>query len=358
MWMFDGHLDLAMNALLYDRDLTQSVAAIRQREAAVTDEEPGLCTLTLPEMAAAKVRLCTGTLIARVRDQPAERKPLRHDLDFVSPAIAHSVVMGQLAWYHEMQRLGQLRIIDHQRALAAHLAATDDLLGVILMMEGADPIVTPEQVHGWFTRGLRCLSLAHFGPGRHALGTHSPEVADTGLTELGRELLGQMNGLPMMLDLTHLSDASLFAALDHFRGAVCATHANCRALSNSQRQLTDDMIRQIAQRGGVIGVVMHDQMLRHIDPATRPTYRQDISLETVADHIDHIAQVTGSLQHAALGSDLDGGFGAERCPLGLDTIADLPKLEAVLRRRGYGDEEIAGIFHENWLRLWKRVLPG
>ena len=108
-----------------------------------------------------------------------------------------------------------------------------------------------------------------------------------------------------------------------------------------QRQLRDSDIRKIVDRGGVIGASFDAWML---DPGCGQgpgKVRRVATLETVADHIDHVCQLAGSAKHSAIGSDLDGGFGTEQSPADLDTIADLRKLPAILKRRGYSDDDIA-----------------
>ena len=87
------------------------------------------------------------------------------------------------------------------------------------------------------------------------------------------------------------------------------------------------------------------------------TSREVTNMQSVADHIDHVCQLAGNVQHAAIGSDLDGGFGTEQCPTGLDRISDLQALDGILTARGYPAEDIDAVFHGNWLRLLHRALP-
>jgi membrane dipeptidase len=173
----------------------------------------------------------------------------------------------------------------------------------------------------------------------------------------GPELLRAMEETGMVLDLTHLADESFWEAARRFRGPVLASHNNCRALTPGDRQFEDDQIRLIIERDGVIGAALDAWMLVpdwKPDPAQRPR----VTLENVVDHIDHVCQLAGNTRHAAIGSDLDGGFGAEQCPEDLDTIADLQKLAPLLRKRGYTEADVKAIFHGNWMRFFAGAWRG
>jgi len=355
--IFDGHLDLAHNAMGCDRDLTLEVDDVRKIEANQLAHGRGRGTVTLPEMRRAGARVCLATVIAR--SQPIDRTgPVakRKALDYVDPTAACAACMGQLAWYELMAERGEVAILRTAEELRSHWASDDSRIGVILLMEGADPIVTPKQVRRWWALGVRVVSLAHYGPSVYAMGTGG----DGPLTQRGRELLEGMQQAGMVLDLTHTADASLAEALDIFEGPVVSTHTNCRAIADNDRQLTDDQIKSIAARSGVMGVVPHISMMRFptgTNPETYDPPRDEITLELLVDHLDHICQTTGSADHAAIGSDLDGGFGTERIPRDMDRYRDLRRVADVMAARGYTDGQIAGVFGGNWLRFFIDALP-
>jgi membrane dipeptidase len=367
----DGHLDVAMNALLYERDQTQPVAALRQRESAGVSDDRGTAMVTLPELQSAGVALIVGTVIARAKSWvDPSRVIARSDLDYPDAGMAHAAAQGQLSYYHHLERAGLLRLITDAAALDQHMRQAtgprtdrdaEPPVGCILMMEGADPLVTPDAVHGWHAQGLRCLSLAHFGHGRYAAGTPARDPnsfeKDGPLSALGVELLEQMNALSMALDLTHLSDTSFFQAIDRFAGPVCATHANCRSLASTPRQLTHRQLKLIIERDGVIGVVLHAGMIRpgEGEPKRKPG---DVSLRDLADHIDHICQLAGSAEHVAIGSDLDGGFGRETTPADVSDYRDLHQLAPLLAKRGFSETDQHNFFHGNWWRFYRRVMSG
>jgi membrane dipeptidase len=352
----DAHLDLSMNALEWNRDLLASVYTIRAQEKDTPGKGRGQGTVAYPEMRRGRVALCFATLIARSTGHPAPH------IDYATTAQAFGAAHGQLAYYRALERQGHVRIITDLRGLNAHIAeweAWDEAhpeaggatppLGFVLSAESADPILEPRDLAAWDAAGLRAIGLAHYGPGRYAGGTST----EAGLTELGRALLGEMKRHGTLLDLTHSSDEAFWETLDRWDGTVLASHNNCRALVPHQRQFSDAQIRAIVERGGVIGVALDCWMLRagwrHGDS------NHGVTLADVAAHIDHICQVAGSARHAAIGTDLDGGFGREGSPHDLDTIADLQRIPALLAERGYRAADVAALMHGNWLRLLREA---
>lgn len=349
MLIIDGHLDLAMNALLWNRDLARTVHEIRAQEAGMAEKGRAAGTVAFPELRAGRVALCFATVIARVQQPGSAVSGYR------SHQIAYAHAQGQLAYYRQLEREGALRIIRDAAALAAHLREwagpdADPPLGIVLSMEGADPIVAPEQVGAWWEDGLRIVSLAHYGPSAYAHGTESVGP----LTARGRELLARLEGAGLILDVTHLADDSFYEALERFGGPVLASHSNCRALVPGDRQLTDEMLRRLIARDAVIGTALDAWMLQPgwIKGVTR---NDAVGLEQVVDQIDHVCQLAGNARHAAIGTDLDGGYGTEQCPRDLDTIADLRHIPDLLRGRGYREDDIAAIGHGNWRRLLERA---
>jgi membrane dipeptidase len=354
--IFDSHLDLAWSALSFNRDLTLEVGEIRRREEGMTDEKSrGRNTLTLPELGKAGVRVCVATLLARGGpEQTWKAAYKRTDLDHANQSIAYAVAHGQLAYYRLLEKQGHLRLIRTRGELDRHWKGAADgvPLGIILSMEGADPIVAPEQAVEWWDAGLRAVGPAHYGRSHYAYGTGvSGPLSDAGI-----ELLKEFGRLGMILDVTHLCDVSMEQALDVYNGPVLASHHNCRALVPGDRQLTDPQIKQLIARGAVIGAALDAWMLypNWIRGQTQP---EVVGLDAVADHIDHVCQLAGNARHAGIGSDLDGGFGFEQTPRDLNTIADLQKLDGILRSRGYSEADVDSIFHGNWLRFFGESLP-
>lgn len=349
MMAIDAHLDLSMNALAWNRDLTLSVSSIREAENGMREKGRGANVVSFPEMRRGEIAVSLATVIARageIRDAK---------LDFRSQEIAYAVAQGQLAYYRIMEAEGYLRMLKGWNSLESHVQAcqrdgSSVPLGFILSMEGADAIVSPDHVDAWWNDGLRVSSLVHYGRNVYAHGTG----AQGGLTSKGRDLLKAMEIVGMVLDVTHLADVSFWEAVELFKGPVLASHHNCRSLVPGDRQLTDDQIRYLIERDSVIGAAFDAWMLCPGWIAENPSNAQ-VTLETIVDHMDHICQIAGNARHVALGTDLDGGYGTEQCPGDLDTIADIQKLPDILRRRGYAEEDVRGVMHGNWLRFFRNA---
>ena len=216
-------------------------------------------------------------------------------------------------------------------------------------MESADPILHPEQLSEWHAAGVRIIGPAHYGQGRYAGGTGT----ELGFSAMGLGLLEQMERLGVILDLTHLTDRGFWEACEHFNGVVLASHNNCRVLVPHQRQFEDTQLEAIIERGGVVGVAFDNWMIRPGWRLLEPS--PYVSIANVVDHIDHICQLAGNANHAAIGSDLDGGFGREQSPRDLDTIADLQTIPDLLRGRGYSETDVEQVMHGNWLRLLRKA---
>jgi membrane dipeptidase len=354
MLIFDAHLDLAWNAIDWNRDLKLPVAEIRQREVdkGVTGKGRGIGTVSFPELRRGGVGLFIATLLARLHRPNMVPAFQRYD----SMDAAYGATMGQLAYYRALEKEGLLRWIKDAKGLNAHLArweksaGANEPLGFILSMEGADPVLSPNQVGEWWELGLRIIGPAHYGVSPYAHGTGT----EGGFFPEGPALLREMERVGMILDVTHLSDQCFDEAMDLYGGPVLASHHNCRALVADQRQLTDEQIKKLIQRGAVIGAALDDWML--VPGWERgKTMPQDtgVTLETVIDHIDRVCQLAGNARHAALGTDLDGGFGTEQSPMDLDTIADLKRFPDLLRKRGYNEDDVRGILHGNWVRFFR-----
>jgi len=352
--IFDGHTDLALFALAYNRDQTESAEQINQREDGLADiHDRGRAANSLLEMRRAGVAVCVTSLAARV---DREANPvLRVDLDFRTQRMAYASAQGQLAYYRVLDREGQAKLIHTAFELDAHWLGwqqSDDQerpIGLIVSMECADPIVDPAQVEPWWDDGLRCVMLAHFGRSQYAYGTGSSGR----LTEAGCQLIKELERIGMILDVSHLSDPSFYEALDKFSGPVMASHTNCRALVPGDRQFDDRQIKLLIERDAVIGAVMDAWMLVPGWVLGESTPDQ-LTLSAVADHIDHVCQLAGNTRHAAIGSDMGG---TNHMPSDLKTTADLHRISTELEQRGYSSTDIDNIFHNNWLRFFQQWLP-
>jgi len=352
MIIIDSHLDLAWSALNWNRDLTKSIEEIRHSEAGMSDFHRGHNTVSFPELHRAEVAVCLATALARCSTLNDPQ------LDYRTRELAAAMGEAHVEYYRIMESAGHLRMLRDAPALDAHMAewkrtgGAGTPLGFILAMEGADPILEPREVELWWKRGLRVVEPVHYGISYYAHGTGAPGD----LTGKGRELLKSMESAGMILDITHMADESFWQGLDVFHGPIMASHHNCRALVPGDRQLTDEQIRALISRGGVIGAAFDSWML-YPDYVPEKTDNSLVSIERVIDHIDHVCQLAGNGRHAAIGSDLDGGFGTEQSPRELNTITDVQQVAGLLRKRGYKEADVEGIMHGNWLRFFQKALP-
>ena len=360
MFTIDAHLDLSMNAMEWNRDLRLPVAQINAREkASGLKDKPdrGNATVSLPELRTSGIGLVVATQIARY---VASDNPLP---GWHSPEQAWAQTQAQFQWYAAMEEAGEMVQITNLPSLESHSAlwtqATEqhtDLSrlpgGFILSLEGGDSLVTLHHLERAYGYGLRAVGPAHYGPGRYAYGTD----ATAPLGQAGRELLVEMDRLGMILDATHLCDECFWSALEIFQGPVWASHNNCRALVNHNRQFSDAMIKALVDRGAVIGGALDAWMMvpGWVRGKTLPA-DTTCTLEVMIDHFDHICQIAGNTNHIGIGTDLDGGFGTEQSPADLHTIADLSRLPQMLAARGYASVDIQNVMRGNWLAFLRRA---
>jgi membrane dipeptidase len=352
--IFDAHLDLAMNALEWNRDLRWRVEDIRKSEEGMTDKpDRAKGTVSLPSMREGHVGLCIATQIGRYV------KRGNNIPGWSSPEQAWAQTQGQLAWYKTMEDNGEIVQIRSSNDLQKHLHLWEnpsgkEAIGYILSLEGADSLISMDHLQTAYDYGLRAIGPAHYGPGTYAYGTDS----HGGINIKGRELLKEMERLGIILDATHLCDESFREALDLYQGPVWASHNNCRSFVPHNRQFTDEQITELANRNAVIGIALDAWMMvpgwirGKSDPKA-----MGVSLKLMINNIDHICQLTGNSLHAGVGSDLDGAFGREQCPYDLDTIADLQKVPPMLSEIGYSASDIKNILSDNWISFLKKNLP-
>lgn len=359
MLIVDAHEDVAWNMLAFGRDYSQSVADNRQREAGTMAEEAtGKVMLGWPEWLTGRVAVIFATLFA----PPKTPRPSKWAIDCYRNADeAHALYWQQLQNYHQLVAThpDKFRLLQNRADLEAVLQTWQDnqpdkrQIGLVILMEGADGIREPDELPQWVDQGVRLIGPAWMQT-RYAGGTGMPGP----LTDLGRALLQRMAEVNLILDVSHLADEGVAEALASYPGSIIASHSNARTLLSTHhpdRHLSDETISRLAARQGVIGIVLANSFLRdEVQWGDRQTV---VTLADVVRQIDYICQLVGDTAHVGLGSDFDGGFGAEFTPVELDSVADLPLIGEALDKRGYSQADIEAIMGQNWLRLLRRVLP-
>lgn len=348
MIIVDAHQDIAYNYLVNQNDYTVAVYKKRQQK---TTYPP---TLGLPDALIGRVALVFATIFVAPADAPLfENEPAYKDARH-----ADQLARKQIDYYERLVgESEQLRLVKNAADLEAVLETWHDgrpvhqrQQGLVLLMEGADPILEPKAFEEWYEMGVRIVGPA-WHKTRYSAGTGAPGS----LTPLGLELLEVMADAGALLDLSHLAEEAFYQALDRYEGPLIASHSNPRRFRNSDRHLSDEMIRLLAERDGVMGTVIYNNFL-HLTWRSGDN-RALVPYQTVLDVIDHVCQVTGSARHVGIGSDLDGGFGVESVPQGLDTVGDLWWIGEGLRNRGYGESDIEAILGGNFLRKLRETLP-
>ena len=383
-FIVDSHIDLAYNALGWRRNHRRAASWTRQREVGtLAARVNGLCSVGLPDLVCGHVGIIFGTLFT----EPTRRQLGDSPITYRDVNEAHVQASVQLDFYHRWaDQEKHVRVVENRQDLKEVLrtwrleitypepgslslisqsqrTGVDSVpspseplphqVGIVPLMEGADPVLEPKELERWAEHGLRIVGPAWTGT-RYAGGTNEPG----GLTTLGRELLDMIASLGLILDVSHLAQKALFEALEHFEGGpgrLIASHSNPQRIISTDRHLPDEAIEHIATRKGVIGVVLFNRFLK---PGWGTGSRKhEVTLDDVVRAIDHICQVTGSSDYVGIGSDFDGGFGSESAPRELDTSRDLHKIGNELLRRGFSRIDVEKVMSANWLRILDSALP-
>ncbi len=362
---FDAHLDLAALAV-NGRDLLASLSS------AGGPWQPA--AVTLPSLRAGGVRCALGTIFIEPDGKDAAGYPAG-DVD-----AAHRKARAQLEVYLTLQDKGEvaldlasfLRVDSGVGETRGGMGVSETsprtpeqklgrgrnrrLLHLGVLVEGADAVRTPDDLPWWVERGVVAIGLSWWRSSRYAGGNGEP---GRGLTDLGRAMIEAMDALSVVHDASHLSEKSFNELLERTDRPVIASHSNCRAIVDpsgaDERHLTDDQIREIGRRGGVVGVNL---VSNFIDPEAKREPPRRARLELLFEHIDRICGVMGRRDGVGLGSDMDGGFSAEWLPDGLSRPADLGQIADGLESRGWSTEEIDGFRFSNWARFFGAALGG
>jgi len=334
MTWVDGHLDLAY-------------LGVNGRDLRLPCPDPSVGCLSLPELRDANVELAFGTIFTEVAGTGGPGTCSPHDaphvyMNFEDRDGAHRAGMMQVELYEQLEREGLLRIVRTRSDLDGHDGGPMRLL---ILMEGADPVRSPDELREWFDRGVRMIGLTWALGSRYAGGNSTGGL----LTPIGVDMVHAMDELGVIHDVSHLADESFEHLADTARGPVVASHSNARALATPiERHLRDDQIKWISERGGMIGVNLFRRFLS-------PT--KDGTLADVVRHAQHIVKHMGRFDGIGLGSDIDGGFPPSDLATGLQHPTKLPMLADALREEGWSDAQVHGFQRDNWMRFLRRALP-
>ncbi|MEM1331114.1 MAG: membrane dipeptidase [Planctomycetota bacterium] len=344
MPIFDAHLDLAY-LVEKGRDM---------------HADPDHCrgtllpaSVTLPSLIEGGVTHCLATVFTEgTEDAVSVEGPFMYQAGDAD--AAHAAGMRQLMLYESWHRAGAIGFFGDDPSTDG--AAPPISVGILI--ENADPVRTVEELDDWVHRGVVAVGLSWATQGRYAAGNGVDPDLGKGLTDEGREMVRALGDRGVVLDLSHLSQRATGETLELATGPLVATHSNCRALfvpdgepgklnKRTQRHISDETIVEIGRRGGVVGLNLLSDFL---EDGLRRGDRA--GFEHCVRHVEHVCGVMGHRNGVGLGTDMDGGFGADRLPAGIDRPADLIKLCEALSARGWSDDEVGGFAYGNWARVF------
>lgn len=259
------------------------------------------------------------------------------------PLKATARVLEMMAkFYEEIENSeGKIKIVNDSRDIVN--AKKEGMLAALMSMEGAEPIQhNPIIIRMFHKLGLRAISLTWNERNMLADGVGESR-AQSKLTELGLKTLEEIQKTRIILDVSHLSDSCFWDVIENFNRPIIASHSNARAICSHRRNLTDEQLKAIAEKGGVVGINFAPSFITNEGKAT---------LDDVIKHINYIVNLVG-INYVGLGSDFDG---ISSTPIGLEDISKLPNLTAKLLEYGYSKKDIKKFLGENFLRVIREVI--
>jgi membrane dipeptidase len=343
-FVVDAHEDIAYNAFSLGRDPRLAAKQTRVNEAGKMLQ--GQATVGIDDFIEGNVRLIFATIY--VSPSGGSNTPGK---TYQTAEEANALGQEQLAYYALLAADPRIMLVTSRADLNKVVNSVEPKIGLVILMEGADPIIRPQDAAMWFEGGVRIIGPA-WSQTRYSGGTNKPGP----LTDLGKQLMREMSKTGFILDTSHMAEESFYQALELFDGTVIASHSNARKFVPTDRQLSDDMIKALVKRDGVIGAVFFNQFLKH-EWRQNGADKTAVTFATVIEHMKHICDLAGDTKHCGIGTDFDGGFGMEATPHEIDTAADLQKFGDALVSAGFTDNDARGIMGGNWIRVLERALP-
>ncbi len=351
MIIVDAQQNIAFNAQQLQRDFTTWAWGQRQNEPR-RDLPPAMTSLR--DNLLGRIAVIFGSLKVIAESSPTLQPWQRYS--YRSAGDAQALARWQLDYYR--------RLADDNERIELILSAADlakvldswredktlgqRLQGIVPLMKGAEPISEPQQCEQWLEDGLRILAPA-WQPNRYVAGY------DGELTRLGYDLLEVMASYNVLLDISGLSDRAAADAIERYEAPIIASHANPRYFHNSPRCLSDELIVRLAERDGVMGIMVYNRYLRKDWHPSDPKRR--VTISHWVDAVDYVCQLTGSVNHVGLGSNIDGGYNYASLPDEIDTSSDLWLLHKTLLQRGFSESDAAAILGGNMLGRLRQSLP-
>lgn len=266
-------------------------------------------------------------------DMKATDNPMQHTMDmlnlFYRELELNEAVIAFAASYEDLER----------NKKAGKMSA------MLAIEEGAALNGSIDNLRSFYKLGVRFITLLWNYSNQLGYPNSKYEHKDKGLTEFGMEVVEEMNRLGMLIDVSHLSDGGFYDVAKLSKAPFVATHSNARAITSHSRNLTDEMIKLLAEKGGVMGLNFESYFLNLGEPTTVST------VEDMIRHLKHIKNV-GGIEVAAIGTDFDGTTHTSE----IANIGEMDKLSSAMKKNGFSEEEIDKVYYKNALRLIKDVL--
>ncbi len=356
MLIVDAQQNIAFNAQQFGRDYSQWAWQQRRQESETQARDLPPATTSLRDNLLGRVALVFGSVQVMAESAPAQPSWPRYT--WRTLADAQQLARWQFDYYRRLaDDNANIRLILNQADLEAVLASwaadkaiDEHINGIVIALKGGEAIAEPKQCEDWLEYGARIVAPA-WQQSRYA----ATAGAGGGLSRLGYDLLEMLASFKTLLDIAGMSERAAAAAIERYEGAIIASHTNPRYFCDSPRCLSAELIQRLAEVDGVMGIMLYNRYLRKDWHPSDP--KRGVRLSHWVDAVDYVCQLTGSVAHVALGSNIDGGYAYRSLPAEIDTASDLWWLRRALLERGFAEDDVAAILGGNMLRKLRETLP-
>lgn len=335
--IIDGHIDLAWNYIALGRRFEQSIVTKHLHDCANVVKSEGIAAVGLPEAKAGNVRIIFGTIWAEtVKSLYPTIGP-----KFNNIACAKQLALKQLQYYKNLREY-DVELIQTYEQAESIILSDYYRIGIIPIIEGADFIQNNDDLRYWIDNGIRIIAPVwqkNQYSGCSELGG--------GLTAQGISFVHSLDESGIAIDISHMSDAGVEMTFDETKGMIINSHTCCRHFLDDERYICDSQIKKIQQRDGIVGLMTWASKLKGTPVASIADY---------VDHISYICDILGTIDNVAIGSSMDGGYGVEQLPTGMNSIGSLESISNEMTKRGFSTENIRSFLYKNWMRVLEKIL--
>ncbi|HWS23341.1 MAG TPA: membrane dipeptidase [Anaerolineales bacterium] len=355
-FIIDAHEDISFNMQVFKRDYSLTLSEVRAKDTLETIQTTGTSLLSIDEFRKGNIGIVFATLFAAPYNEKTSKSLQFHyrDSNEAYQLIEEQIQLYQQLFAQNSASFHPLRNqIDLTQAISQNPLCTNSPIYLMLSIEGADCVRSLDDLDYFWKTGVRAIGPA-WSRTKFCGGTDEPG----GLTPEGHELLKKMNEIGFILDISHMDWLAIHQSFDTYEGTIIGSHVNpLEKVPNGTRNrfLPDNLIRKLVKRDGVMGIIPYNNFIYQYWSLSEK--KPLITIDHVVEHIDHICQLAGNSRHVGIGSDFDGGFGAELTPDGINSVADLQLIGDKLFQKGYTSNDVENILSQNWLRILRQCLP-